>query len=124
MLIRQHAYFVIFSHVVHPDVVSDRLGVRADDTMVMGSRSQSPLRPAFHKWMISCLPPKRVDEQLEEIVQRLTPIQRQIGRLVDELVASEGDDAGSELMVVRYFNDPDGIDEVRRIASGLVSLSG
>lgn len=68
-----------------------------------------------------------MDEQLAQIVQRLLPYVDKIAVLSKRLAEDPNEDGhgGAALQVVRYFNDPDGVEEIGGAAlGGLTKLGG
>jgi hypothetical protein len=101
--VQQYCYIWLASEVVTAEQITECLGLEPDRTAVMGSRRTSPgLVPATHRWEIRCETHGRIDEQASTLLARIAPAADRVRALVDS-----GDvDAG--LMMVRYFDDPDG----------------
>src|SRR5579859_6522990 len=100
MRMEQHVYFAVFTRTLHPDAISERLGMRPDEAKILGSRLKSPPRPTAHWWQVRCDEQLPVDEQIHRVIDRMAQIESAVGELVDELKASEGKSAGSVLRVV------------------------
>jgi hypothetical protein len=123
--IRQYAYFALSSQLMTPDDMTKNLGMAPDEVRVRADRLAEPPRPAAHVWRVVCRHRGRtVDEQISDIVTRLTPITAEIGRLARILAQNEGDRAGARLQVVRYFGDDDGEDEEPVVVGDLEKLAG
>jgi hypothetical protein len=60
--------------------------------------------PVMHRWQILCERHGRIDEQASEVLGRIEPVAKDVRRLIDR------GDAEAGLMMVRYFDDPDGGD--------------
>jgi len=94
--------------------ITGRLGVEPDGFMLRGSRTTDPPVPKRHSWEIrSEGPGLRVDENLDQLVDRLEAHAYAIGNLVQEL-GKEGAQirgVGSVLKVIRHFGDDDGDEE-------------
>ena len=114
MRISQYAYFAIFSESMTSADITGQLGIEPDGFMVRGSRTTNPPVPKRHSWEIRSEGlGLRVDEHLDQIVDRLEAHANAIGSLVQEL-GKEGAQSrgiGSVLKVVRHFGDDDGEEE-------------
>ncbi|MBQ0892801.1 DUF4279 domain-containing protein [Micromonospora sp. U56] len=112
MIISQYAYFALSSNRVSAAEITGRLGIEPDEIVVRGSRRASPVRPASHRWKITCRKPGlTVDEQINRIVDRLFGHAERIGELAVELDDIDGAPGASMLQAVRVFEHPDGEDE-------------
>jgi len=104
MRMSQYTYFAIKSETMTAAEVTSRLGVEPDRFRVRGSRRADPPIPVCHSWEIRCDERGlRVDEQIDRVLARLTPVSDTIAEL-----CRESDDVFGELQVVRYFNDEEG----------------
>jgi hypothetical protein len=125
---RQYCYFAVSSQLVTADSMAAEIGLEPDVKGVRGSRMPDPPRPVAHSWRIDAQDGNAsVDEQLVQIVQRLLPYVDQIAVLTKRLAEDSSEDGhgGAALQVVRYFNDPDGAEEIGGIAAGgLMKLGG
>jgi len=125
MHIRQYVYFGIASQTMTPGEIENHVGLVPDETRTKGfvhHRNPSPAR--YHRWMIVCREPGlRVDKQLEHVLDRIEGIADRIAQVVD-LVRTEGGASGAGFQVVRYFEDPNGEEEVIRRVGNLESLTG
>ncbi|MGN9915747.1 DUF4279 domain-containing protein [Micromonospora palomenae] len=126
MIISQYAYFALSSNRVSAAEITARLGVEPDEIVVRGSRRASPVRPASHRWKITCRKPGlTVDEQVDRIVDRLFGHAERIGELAIELDDIDGAPSASMLQVVRVFEHPDGEEEdLTSPVEGLQKLPG
>ncbi|MGN9805502.1 DUF4279 domain-containing protein [Micromonospora sp. L32] len=126
MIISQYAYFALSSNRVSAAEITARLGIEPDEIVVRGSRLASPVRPASHRWKITCRKPGlTVDEQINRIVDRLFGHAERIGELAVELDNSDGAPGASMLQVVRVFEHPDGEEEdLTSPVEGLQKLPG
>jgi hypothetical protein len=106
MLLRQYAYFALFSEHTSAELMTSQLGISPDEVSVRGSRFTEPaVIPVSHSWKIVCREPdRRVDEQIARILDRLRPHTSRIAELATCLAADGG---GAVLQVVRYFNETD-----------------
>ena len=101
--VQQYCYFWLASEVIPPDEITRRIGLAPDRTAVRGSRRTSPrVVPPTHSWEIRCDMHGRIDEQASAVLARIEPAADAIRALVDS------GDVGAGLMMVRYFDDPDG----------------
>ncbi|GAB3170030.1 uncharacterized protein DUF4279 [Micromonospora palomenae] len=126
MIISQYAYFALSSNRVSAAEITARLGIEPDEIVVRGSRRASPVRPASHRWKITCREPGlTVDEQINRIVDRLFGHAERIGELAVELDDIDGAPSASMLQVVRVFEHPDGEEEdLTSPVEGLQKLPG
>lgn len=103
MRIRQYTYFAIKSRDLSAEEVEHRLRISPDRTLVAGSDSTDPLRPAAHSWaLVADEDHVTVEEQIRRLVARLQPA----SAAISELVSASG--VATVLQVVRYFNDKAG----------------
>jgi hypothetical protein len=112
MRIRQYVYFALRSRELSATEMATRLGLEPDEVLLRGSRQPDPPVPVSHAWKIVC---RRhgltVDEQLAQVLARLTPYTEKIAELAAELTTREGEQSGARLSVVRYFGSDDGEEE-------------
>ena len=81
------------------------LGLEPDEITVRAVDLVDPPVPNSHEWMVTCRDPeKTVDEQVEDLVQRLAPYTSQIARLAAHLEQDEC--GGARLHIVRQVNTP------------------
>ena len=81
------------------------LGLEPDEITVRAVDLVDPPVPASHEWMVTCRDPeKTVDEQVEDLVQRLAPYTAQIAQLAAHLERDEC--GGARLHIVRQVNTP------------------
>jgi hypothetical protein len=81
------------------------LGLEPDEITVRAVDLVDPPVPASHEWMVTCRDTeKTVDEQVEDLVQRLAPYTAQIARLAAHLERDEC--GGARLHIVRQVNTP------------------
>jgi hypothetical protein len=125
MRIRQYVYFGIASQKMTPDEVSTYVGLPADEARPKGPNPSNPARVSrYNWWMVVCREPGlQIDEQLARVVTRLEGLADKIADVV-KLVQAEGDGSGPVLRIVRYFDDPEGEEEIVRRMGDLESLSG
>ena len=101
--VRQYCYFWLASEVVTAGRITELLGLEPDRIAAMGSRRTSPRAvPAAHRWEINCRTHGRIDEQVSTVLGRIAPAADRVRALVD------GGDVDAGLMMVRWFDDPDG----------------
>ncbi|GAB1688591.1 DUF4279 domain-containing protein [Krasilnikovia sp. M28-CT-15] len=100
--VRQYCYFWLASEAVTAEQITKRLGLEPDRTAVMGCRRTSPVVPAAHRWEIRCETHGAIDEQASIVLARVAPAADRVRALVD------GGDVEAGLMMVRWFDDPDG----------------
>ena len=124
----QYCYFRIYSTIVPPEQISRQVGMQPDSSRVRGSRSADPPHPALNSWRIEAKQRNvRVNDQLTELVERLAPRMDEIAAVVSTLRAdpAEAGHGGAVLQVVRYFDDPNGVEEIGGIGpGGLAKMSG
>jgi hypothetical protein len=116
MLVSQYCYFAVKSTAVSADEITDRLLIRPDETVVMGSKND-PERglPRYHAWKIVRRSVESVDEQIQHLVDRLVPVQTRLVTLVAD------SDVAPVMQVVRYFHDERG---VQASGSGSAPIAG
>src|SRR3984893_3426357 len=105
MRIVQYAYFIVYSDVYHPDEISARLGVQPDSISWRASKSSDPPRPVTNMWQLNPKVSGTIDVMVEDLVDRLEPLGKQIGAL------TKRDASKIAINVVRRFDDPDGVDD-------------
>ena len=124
----QYCYFAVSSQLVTADSMAAEIGLQPDTKHVRGARMPDPPRPVAHSWCVDAQDRNaRVDEQLAQIVRRLLPYVDKIAVLSKRLAEdpSEEGRGGAALQVVRYFNDPHGVEEIGGVAlGGLTRLGG
>ncbi|SFR24126.1 Acetyltransferase (GNAT) domain-containing protein [Lentzea waywayandensis] len=99
--VEQYAYFALESDTVSAAEIARRLGLEPDEVLVRGSKRPEYDIPRAHAWKIVDRGAKRLDEQIEHVVDRLRPVH-------DELVALTAiSDISASLVVVRYCRDGD-----------------
>ncbi|WP_330270144.1 GNAT family N-acetyltransferase [Lentzea sp. NBC_00516] len=99
--VEQYAYFALKSDSVSAAEIAQRLGLEPDEVLVRGSKRPEHDLPRAHAWKIVDRGAKRLDEQIEHVVDRLRPVH-------DALVALTAiSDISASLVVVRYFRDGD-----------------
>jgi hypothetical protein len=125
-MIHQYAYFALFSRQMPAAEMTARLMVEPDEAVTRGSRSQIPTRPVSHVWRVACRAAGvTVDEQIARLVSRLEPHAAAIGALAAELELAEGEHGGARMQIVRYFDHPQGEDEIiTQTEDGLIKLAG
>jgi hypothetical protein len=103
--VQQYCYFWIASEVVSAVEITRAVGLAPDQTSVRGSRRMTPSPvPVEHSWEIRCERHGAIDEQASEVLGRIEPVAKDVRRLIDR------GDVWAGLMMVRYFDDPDGGD--------------
>ncbi|MEV0648275.1 DUF4279 domain-containing protein [Phytomonospora sp. NPDC050363] len=106
MRMSQYVYFAIKSETMPATEITARLGVEPDRFSVRGSRRADPPVPVCHSWQVRCDERGlRVDEQIDRVLARLTPVTAKIAEL-----CREPDEVAAVLEVVRFFEDEDGED--------------
>lgn len=87
------------------------IGLDPDEVAIRGSRRNTvPPVPRHHRWQVNGRTPEsRLDDQIQQLIDRLRPYQERIRRLLGDLRTDGVDSgAGGALTVVRYLDDPDG----------------
>jgi hypothetical protein len=107
----QYCYFALKSELISAEDITDRLRMRPDEVKVMGSRDPERRLPRCHAWKIVRRSTESVDEQIEHIVSRLSPVHPGLVALV-----AEGD-VSPVLQVVRYFHHEQGVQTSSEVAS-------
>ncbi|MDX8050150.1 GNAT family N-acetyltransferase [Lentzea sp. BCCO 10_0798] len=104
MRVDQYAYFALESDTVSAAEIAQRLGLEPDEVLVRGSKRPEHDVPRVHAWKIVDRGAGRLDEKIQNVVDRLLPIR-------DELVALTAmSDMSASLVVVRFCRDGDGAD--------------
>ncbi|MHA3703124.1 DUF4279 domain-containing protein [Jatrophihabitans sp. YIM 134969] len=107
MKISQYVYLCIYSQTIDAEQITDALGVAPDAVKMRGSRTAQPPRPLEHSWQIECRDAgMAIDDQVEALLDRITPVVAKLRALVDESDVSVG------LQMVRSFDDEGGEDEL------------
>jgi hypothetical protein len=84
-----------------------RLGLEPDEISVRGADLIDPPVPASHEWKVTCRDPEiTLDEQVDRLMQRLTPHASEIKQLAAHL---ERDDCGGARL--RIIQDGERTDE-------------
>jgi hypothetical protein len=92
--------FGLWSRRMPASEMAERLGLEPDEIAVRGANLVDPPVPVSHEWMITCRDPhKSVDEQVEQLLERLRPFAEHIGLLAADLRHEEC--GGARLRVVR-----------------------
>jgi Domain of unknown function (DUF4279) len=100
-----YASFGLWSRRMPASDMSAVLGLEPDEITVRAVDLVDPPVPASHEWMVTCRDPeKTVDEQVEDLVQRLAPYTAQIAQLAAHLEQDEC--GGARLHIVRQVNTP------------------
>ena len=120
MKIKQYVYFALWSDVLTPEEMTERLGLQPDRALHRGSKKADPPRPIEHKWEVrSEGSGLTITEHVARLMPRLEPIRPNIRQLVGE------GQAKAVLQLVRYFGFEDGEEEeITETPEGLVKLSG
>jgi Domain of unknown function (DUF4279) len=100
----QYCYFALKSEVMSAEAITDRLLMRPDEVKVMGSRNPALRLPRCHVWKIVRRSTESVDEQIQHIVDRLSPLQPGLVALVAKAEVS------AVMQVVRYFHHERGVE--------------
>jgi hypothetical protein len=99
MRLRQYVYFAIRSDTVTADQVTAALGLQPDQVMVRGSKDPERVIPCQHGWDLKCDEPGlKVDEQLDIVMQKMTPAIPALLALLDR-----EPDITTHVQVVRYL---------------------
>ena len=99
MRIYQYCYFTLSSAVTSASEITAHLKMQPDRTLVQGSkRTGPPPLPRLHAWEIVHPPSGRVDDQLTCIVERLSPVQGRLTRLMRDFPVQ------ATMQVVRHLN--------------------
>jgi hypothetical protein len=113
MRISQYVYFGLFSRLMTAEQMTARLGCEPDEVVVRGSRRPDIPLPAVHRWKVVCRQQGlQVNEQIDQVMRRLQPFRAKIIDLAHDLAHNEDKSRGAALVVVRYFNDEDGEEEI------------
>ncbi len=118
--IKQYVYFGISSETLTAEAIAERIGLQPDKTMVRGSRTQDPPRPARHKWQLGSYEPGLdISAHVAAVLARVEPVRAEIRALVYE------GEVQAWLQLVRHFGAEDGEEEIiDETPEGLVKLSG
>ncbi|WP_319944100.1 DUF4279 domain-containing protein [Nocardia aurantia] len=99
----QYCYFALKSDMWPAADIAVRLGMEPDEVLVRGSRSSEHVIPRCHAWKVVRRSDESVDQQIQQLVDRLDPIR-------SALVSVCADDKVTAVMqVVRYFHHRDGV---------------
>ncbi|MEV0062733.1 DUF4279 domain-containing protein [Nocardia sp. NPDC050718] len=101
--IRQYSYFALYSETMTAVDLTAHLGVEPDETRVFRSKSAENRIPRSHSWQITRHSTESIDEQIEHLIDRLTPHRPQLLSLLDR------PDVEARMQVVRHYDDPDGV---------------
>ncbi len=120
MKIKQYVYFGISSETLTAEAIAERIELQPDKTMVRGSRTQDPPRPARHKWQLGSYEPGGdISDHVSRVLARVKPARDAIRALVGE------GEVQAWLQFVRNFGTDDGEEEIiDETPEGLVKLSG
>ncbi|KAA2252435.1 DUF4279 domain-containing protein [Solihabitans fulvus] len=99
----QHCYFALKCTTVSAAEITDRLGLQPDEVMVLGSKLPEQQVPRCHAWKIVRQSTESVGDQIQHLVDRLSPVHT---RLFDLVAESEVDPV---MQVVRYFHHQQGV---------------
>lgn len=99
----QYCYFALKSELMSAEAITDRLRMRPDEVKVMGSRDPERRLPRCHAWKIVRRSTESVDDQIQHVVDRLSPVHSRLTELV-----AEGD-VSPVMQVVRYFHHEQGV---------------
>jgi hypothetical protein len=103
--VQQYCYFWIASDTMPAAEIARALDLEPDRASVKGSKRTEPRPvPVQHRWEIVCDRHGPIDEQATELLERIKAVAQVVRSLVDEGNVEAG------LMMVRYFDDPDGGD--------------
>lgn len=94
----QYCYFALKSTTISAADITARLLMPPDEVMVVGSRNRERSLPRCHAWKIVRRGSESVDDQIQHIVDRLSPVRARLVALVSE------PDVSSVMAVVRYFH--------------------
>ncbi len=101
--IRQYSYFALYSETMTAADMTVHLSMEPDEIRVLGSRSAEHRLPRSHSWQIHRHSPESIDEQIEYLIDRLTPVLPRLLSLIDR------PDVGASMQIVRHYDDPDGV---------------
>lgn len=75
MRVWQVAYVGVWSETLTPAMITERLGLVADETREKGARREDPPVPRKHSWRLNSDLPheERIDAHLERLLERLAP---------------------------------------------------
>ena len=103
MRARQYVYFAVWSDEVSAVEVEERLGLRADNVLVRGSKDPDRPLPVQHLWAVESQQRDRpLYDQIDEVIARIAPLEAALSDLL-----SDGRDVACVLQVVRFLNDAD-----------------
>ncbi|MEV0336797.1 DUF4279 domain-containing protein [Nocardia sp. NPDC050717] len=83
--------------------MTERLRIDPDEVAVLGSKSMEHRIPRSHRWKIVRRSSESIDEQLEQLVDRLEPFRHQLTSLLGE------PGVHASMQVLRHYGDPDGV---------------
>lgn len=101
--IRQYSYFALHSDTMTAVDMTAHLSMEPDEARVLGSTSAEHRIPRSHSWQIHRHSTESIDEQIEHLIDRLTPVLPRLLALIDR------PDVGASMRVVRHYDDPDGV---------------
>ena len=107
MLLKHYVHLTIYSTALTADQIAARLGVDADDSLVMGSQRSAPAIPKANAWTLySSRDNPDLSEQIVDLLDRIGAIEQQVGDLVSDLGDREA--SGVVLSIVRKYDLPRG----------------
>ncbi|MGW6725880.1 DUF4279 domain-containing protein [Nocardia sp. NPDC055029] len=101
--IRQYSYFALYSETMSAVEMTAHLTMEPDRARVQGSKSAEHRLPRSHSWQIARHSTESIDEQIEHLIGRLTPVLPRLISLINR------PDVDASMQVVRYYDDPDGV---------------
>ncbi|MCE7009590.1 DUF4279 domain-containing protein [Kibdelosporangium philippinense] len=99
----QYCYFALKSTTMSAKDITNRLLMQPDEVMVMGSRHPEHRVPRCHAWKIVRRSTESVDDQIQHLVDRLSPVHPRLVTLVTD------PDVSPVMEVVRYFHHEEGV---------------
>ncbi|MFC6013389.1 DUF4279 domain-containing protein [Nocardia lasii] len=103
MKIRQYSYFALHSETMSALEMAALLPMDPDETSVLGSKSAQHRIPRNHSWKIVRRSAESIDDQIEHLIARVTPILPQLISL------TQRPDVRAGMQVVRIYNDSEGV---------------
>ncbi|MFC7501058.1 DUF4279 domain-containing protein [Nocardioides sp. CPCC 206347] len=102
----QYAYFQLGSTTRSAAELSTEIGMEPDEVRVRGSKRAEPPIPARHSWeIVNRAPNMDVEDLVAPLLDRISPVASRIRDLTDS------EEVHATLVVVRYFNDRNGVAE-------------
>ena len=118
--LKQYVYIAVESETLSCHEIEADLGIVADAHKVLGTRGHQldPSRPIVNSWQLTHKENIAVDEQIEILINRLSPSKEQLIKLVNAKQVEV------RLEVVRYFDHSKGEREFIDEEANFIKLPG